>query len=146
MRRMSYQDLPEGWSTQPLTDPRLVADVLDLCVSPRARHDGALCLLLCDAGDRLRTPVVVDQVPATASGAERARTLTRLLTELADIDADVSLLAAIARRGGLSVRPDDHTWAEAIASAAADCRIRLLGVHIITPDGSRPIPRGSRAA
>jgi hypothetical protein len=29
---MTFQDLPHDLSLHPLTDPRLVADVLDLCV------------------------------------------------------------------------------------------------------------------
>ena len=34
---MSFEDLADDWKQQPLTDPRLVADVLDLCVSDADR-------------------------------------------------------------------------------------------------------------
>ena len=135
---MAFTDLPQDWGDRPLTDPRLVADVLDLVVSERARRDGALCLLVCDGTDRLRVPVVVDQLPATAPPSTGASALTRLFDELVDLDPDLSVLAALARDGGLSVTAADRAWAASIASAATG-RVRLLGVHVVTLDGSRPV-------
>jgi hypothetical protein len=63
-----------------------------------------------------------------------------LFDMLADLDPAAGVIAALARRGGLSVTPDDARWAEAIARATAG-RVRLLGVHLVTPDGCRPVPR-----
>jgi len=141
---MTFTDLPPDWGERPLTDPRLVADVLDLVVSERSRYDGALCLLVCDETDRLRVPMVVDDVPVTVPPATEQTALTRLVDDLASLDADLSVLVAIARDGGLSVTAADRAWAEAIATAAAG-RVRLLGVHVVTLDGSREVPRRAAA-
>jgi hypothetical protein len=63
-----------------------------------------------------------------------------VLDVIAEVEPDPSLLAAIARPGGLSVTAEDLCWAEALAVAALG-RVRLLGVHVVTVDGSRPVPR-----
>jgi hypothetical protein len=137
---MAFDDLPPDWEHRPLTDPRLVADVLDLLVSHRARHDGALVLLLCDGEDRLVQPVEIGETRTAGEALQRARGLRSLFTLLADEVPDAGILVAVARRGGLSVTADDTCWAEAVADAAAG-QVRLLGVHLVTRDGSRPIPR-----
>jgi hypothetical protein len=49
---MTFDDLPDDWSDRPLTDPALVADVLDL-VSSRATVSKALSASCCAT----RTPV-----------------------------------------------------------------------------------------
>jgi hypothetical protein len=50
---MTFDDLPDDWSDRPLTDPALVADVLDLVVFARDRQQGAVSFLLCDEDARL---------------------------------------------------------------------------------------------
>lgn len=135
---MAFTDLPSDWGDRPLTDPRLVADVLDLVVSERSRRDGALCLLVCDGTDRLRVPIVVDDMPVGAPPSGEDPVLVRLFDDLASIGDDLSVLVAIGRDGGLSVTAHDRAWAQAVASAAAG-RLRVLGVHVVTLDGSRPV-------
>jgi hypothetical protein len=137
---MSFDDLPDDWPSRPLTAPVLVADVLDLVVSPLSRSRGALYLLLCDDADRLLVPVAIDEVESEASSFQRVDLVARVLDMAAQTAPVGSLLAAVARPGGLSATADDESWAEAI-TVAADGRTRLLGVHVITPDGSRPVPR-----
>jgi len=137
---MSFDDLPPDWPDRPLTEPALVADVLDLIVSHRARHVGALVLLLCDGSDRLVQPVEITEPHVAGDVHEFAAGLRSLFDMLADLDPAAGVIAALARRGGLSVTPDDARWAEAIARATAG-RVRLLGVHLVTPDGCRPVPR-----
>jgi hypothetical protein len=137
---MSFDDLPSDWPDRPLTDPRLVADVLDLCVSLRARYDGSIVLLACDAADRLRQPFEIGCVSTAGGIDERIDGFGAVFSLIADAETDGSVLAAIARPGGLSVTSDDICWADAIDAAACG-RLRLLGVHVVTPDGSRPVPR-----
>ncbi len=143
---MAFTDLPDGWNLLPITHPALLNDVLDLLVSPRARRDGALCLMLCDGGERLLSPVEVSPLSdAPRSTPERADTLRQLFVVVAEGHHDLTLLAAIGRPGGLSVTDDDLGWAEAV-SRASDGVLRLLGVHLVTADGSRPVPATPRAA
>jgi hypothetical protein len=139
---MTFDDLPDGWDLLPLTEPRLVADVLDLFVSIEARERGCLALLLCDDADRLQAPVLIDELDDASPPAERVALLRTLLAHVASADLAAALLAGIARPGGLSVTRADETWAAAVADAARG-QLRLLGVHVVTPDGSRPVPRAA---
>lgn len=143
---MAWTDLPDGWNLLPLTHPALLNDVLDLVVGDLARGDGGLSLMLCDDGERLVAPLEIaplSDVPEEAS--ERAATLRPLLEGMAARFDDVTLLAAIGRPGGLSVTDDDVSWAEAVSRACSGV-VRLLGVHLVTADGCRPIPWSPRAA
>ncbi|MGF1661261.1 MAG: hypothetical protein ACFCVG_02105 [Kineosporiaceae bacterium] len=49
------------------------------------------------------------------------------------------MLVAVARRSGRSIRPEGRAWLRAAVRACADGP-RLLGVHVITPEGSREVP------
>jgi hypothetical protein len=139
---MTFQDLPHDLSLHPLTDPRLVADVLDLCVPLRDRQAGALCVLICDERDCLAQPVVIGEI-----GRPRADERLELLGNVVQMARGVmpggALLLAIARADGLSLTADDELWATTAAVAADD--YRLLGVHVVTMHGSREIPYPSAA-
>jgi hypothetical protein len=141
---MTFDDLPDGWELLPLTDTRLVADVLDLFVSMQARERGCLALLLCDGAARLRAPVLVDGPDDAAPHAQRVDLLRRLLSGIASVDPEAGVVVGIGRAGGLSVTRGDEEWAEAVADAARG-HLRLLGVHVVTPAGSRPVPRAAAA-
>jgi hypothetical protein len=137
---MTFLDLPDDWPDHPVTHPSRVGDVLDLVVPEAARPSGALAFLVLDEEDRLVMPVVIDET-GTAPEHERSDMLRPLLTTLGQCaGAGGSLLAGIARPGGLSVTHDDATWAEAIATAAKGV-IRVAGIHVLAADGCRPVPR-----
>lgn len=142
---MSFDDLPDDWPARPLTGPALVADVLDLLVSPVARRRAALCLLLCDDADRLLVPIAIDELESEQTPRQRADLVATVLDLSARTAPAGALLAAVVRPGGLSASDDDQSWAEAVATAAGG-RTRLLGVHLVTPDGSRPLPRVASGA
>jgi hypothetical protein len=55
------------------------------------------------------------------------------------------VLIALVRVGDLSATDDDIGWADAARQACAG-RIRMLGVHLVTPDGSRGVPAIPRVA
>lgn len=133
---MAFTDLPDDPRDLPLSDPAYTADFLDLVVSERDRHRGGLALLLCDDEDRLLAPVVVGELPDDLSDAEREQTVATVCSAM---DGRGSVLVAVARRTGLSVRTGDHAWARAAARACAEGP-RLLGVHVITVEGSREVP------
>jgi hypothetical protein len=139
--RMSFTDLPEDWPTRPLTDPVLVADVLDLLVSDADRASGALLFALCDRDARLLQPCVL---PDGSGGepAQRERAVSVFVDLLADLDPDGSLLVAVARPKGLSATAADLDRRAAVERACAG-KVALLGVHIVTREGSRPLPRAA---
>jgi hypothetical protein len=140
---MSFDDLPEGWKERPLTEPRLVADVLDLMVSDADRCAGALAVLLCDEQGRLLQPGIISDLDYDASEAERSALLASFVTNL--VPWFDSVLFALARADGLSITADDERWARAVQYACSG-EMRLLGFHLITRDGSRLVPGTVAAA
>jgi hypothetical protein len=148
---MAFTDLPDDWGSRPITDPTLTADVLDLLVSEQCRHRGGLVLLFCDASDRLVAPIEVTPLPSPSPEAvERSTRLGDLVSSVVAHPASARLagagvLVALARPGLLSVSPDDACWADAVALATRN-RVRLLGIHLVTQEGSRPVPSSRLAA
>lgn len=139
---MSFEDLPDDWPDRPLTEPRLVADVLDLVVKKSDRCAGALALLLCDPQGRLMQPVVIDRLPPRPHEAQCCHIMSTIVSAMA---GQGSLVVAIARREGLSITAGDRIWARA-AEQVCGAGVRLLGVHLLTMNGSRAVPVPSRAA
>jgi hypothetical protein len=133
---MGFDDLPDDWDDRPLTDPRLVADVLDLLVPDKDRCAGALVLLVCDRNARLVQPVAVTDVDEVASEGERQRAVEVIIGMM---DGPGSLHIALARRDGLSLTEADRAWRRA-AQRACGAGVRLLGVHGVTVAGSREGP------
>jgi hypothetical protein len=133
---MTFDDLPDDWSDRPLTDPALVADVLDLVVLARDRQQGAVSFLLCDEDARLVQPVTITDIPATAAVDDRRRCLR---TVVGAMSGRGGLLVAVAREDGLSVCASDEAWRDAAVAECSD-GVRLLGVHVVTQAGSREVP------
>jgi hypothetical protein len=140
---MSFDDLPDGWKERPLTDPQLVADVLDLIVSEADRRAGGLAVLLCDEQARLMQPGIISELDHDSPEAERAQLLGLFVSSLAGLFD--SVLFALARADGLSITGDDESWARA-AQHACRGEMRLLGFHLVTLDGSRLVPGTVTAA
>lgn len=136
---MSFEDLPPEWPERPLTNPALVADVLDLIVTDRSRDEGAIHILLCDEQGRLVLPIAVDEPDAEASLDDRVGVISTFLRAAEREREPGAVLVAIARRGGLSATADDILWAEAALATLGGWR--LLGVHVVTRAGSRPLPK-----
>jgi hypothetical protein len=134
---MSFDDLPDRWQERPLTDQRLVADVLDLLVPDADRRAGALAVLLCDERGRLLQPGIISDLDHESSEGERGLMLGCFVATMAEwFD---SILFALARADGLSITPDDESWARAVQYACSG-EVRLLGFHLVTRDGSRLVP------
>lgn len=143
---MGFQDLPDDWPDQPLTDPQLLADVLDLVVMERDRRAGGLAVLICDGHRRLAVPVMISEPDDLASDEDRRNGLEAIAMAVRSFDLGddggtgrPGIHLAIARRDGLSVTGSDRAWQRAAAVVCAD-DIDLLGVHIVTSDGSRTLP------
>jgi hypothetical protein len=140
---MGFEDLPDDWPDRPLTDPQLLSDVLDLTVSNRDRVAGAIGVLVCDSDQRLLVPAVIGELDQMAPDAGRLEGLRNFVSAVVDgIGADAGALGlhfSIARRYGLSITPDDVRWRDAAIAACAS-RATLLGVHLVTVEGSRLVP------
>ncbi len=140
---MSFDDLPENWPTLPLTDADHIANVLDLFVDARARHAGALLILICDDKRRPVQPVVIDDVDASAL-SESLQPLRHLASSIAHAASGACVMCAVARPGSLRVSANDQRWRRRLEEAFAGS-VEVLGVHLVTTEGSRPIMDRSAA-
>jgi hypothetical protein len=140
---MTFKDLPRDIALRPLDNPRLIADVLDLCIPFPDREAGAIGVLLCDGEDRLAQPMVIAEI-GHPSAEERLLFLHNIFEVARQLFPYGSVLLGVAREDGLSLTPDDELWARSAVSASDGYRI--LGVHVVTMHGSREIPRAAAAA
>jgi hypothetical protein len=143
---MSFQDLPDDLSSRPLTDPRFVADVLDLCVTEASRTAGGLYLLLCDTDDRLVQPVAIDDVPPDCGVQDCERLLGTFAGMLAELREGYALMVAIARPGDPQPTPADLRWLSVAQRVCRRTAVRLVGVHVVTPTGQHKLTADLSAA
>jgi len=136
---MTFQDLPKNIAQRPLTNEKLVADLLDLLIGDRDRHDGCLLIVVCDNELRLVQPIVITEMPDRPDLQVIESAVAIVAASMAESEPDGALLVALGRRAGLSISTDDHAWVQAIERGCQG-RVRLLGVHVVTSEGSRPVP------
>ncbi|QNN48541.1 hypothetical protein H9L10_09420 [Phycicoccus endophyticus] len=133
---MTFEDLPDTWAAQPLEDPGLAADVVDLLVGHADRLDGCLCLLLLDHDLRLVQPLMVAEV-----GPERDPWGARegLLAVLAPLDIG-GVLGARGRDGSVLLTDTDRQWHEMLLDVCRHAEVPLLGAYLATPGTVRAFP------
>lgn len=82
--------------------------------------------------------------------SERPLTDPALVTDVLDLVGAIgrrgSVLVAVARPAGLTVRPSDLAWRSAVEQVCRDEGVRLLGVHLVTIHGSREVVPDAAAA
>lgn len=78
-RGMTFEDLLPTWPDQPLTDPTVTADVVDLMVGVGDRRRGVLAVLLCDPDGHYLAAVTINlppnSLPTTSYSSGSATTL-----------------------------------------------------------------------
>jgi hypothetical protein len=134
---MSFEDLPADWPATPLTDAAHITDVLDLFVSMQARFDGALFILVCDDQRRPVQPIQIDDVRGGPPSDMRG-VMLQMADTIAEAQPEATVLCAIARRGVPMVRRSDLAWRDCLMSAFGE-HLPVIGVHVVTPEGSRLI-------
>lgn len=134
---MNFENLPADWPTIPLTDPDHIADVLDIFVSRSDRMVGSLLILICDDQHRPVQPMVINDIDAGRPGADHVP-LGQIAQHITDLKPDATVLCAIARTGHARATKTDRRWARALERAFAG-HLELIGVHVITLDGTSPI-------
>jgi hypothetical protein len=142
---MGFEQLPADWPQRPLTDAGLTANVLDLVVSFADRRSGGLSILVCDDQARLVQPTLMTEPADSIPMAERPGIIDFWVDLAEQLEPRGGLLISIVRASGLSITDDDRAWCDVAARSCAG-RITLLGLHIVTLEGSRPVPIRSEAA
>lgn len=134
---MNFENLPADWPTIPLTDPSHIADVLDIFVGIQDRMTGSLLILICDEQRLPVQPVMINDIYAGSPNFDH-RPFADIADGVADVRPGATILCAIARRGPTHVTANDRRWARMLERAFAD-RLELIGVHLVTLDGTVPI-------
>jgi hypothetical protein len=139
---MSFEDLPPDWARRPVTDPDITADLLDLVVGDRDRHEGAIGLLLCGPGGRLLQPVVVSAPRDQVLEDDHRRVFDVMADAFGDPldDARPGILVALARPDYRHAAREDDRWRDAAVASCEEHGIDLLGIWVVTPDVIRPLP------
>lgn len=135
---MSFVDLPKDWSRHPIEEARC-ADVVDLFVGERDRAHGCLAFLVLDGEGRMRSPMIVGDVPADA---DPDRVLS-FLGHLADtLRASRGSVIFVRGRAGEPFLTDaDRRWHElALAGLADDDMPLLRAAYLATPGVVRAFP------
>jgi Family of unknown function (DUF5701) len=135
---MNFENLPKNWHEEPVDRPDRMADVLDLLVNERARESGSLLVLICDGNGRLMAPCMIEELPPDLDAEQCQQTLSGFFDAIRATEEAASVLLAVARPDGLSVTDADRQWREVALQLCGD-DVRLLGVHLVTLHGTRPV-------
>jgi hypothetical protein len=130
---MTFEDLPNTWRDQPLSDPSIAVDVVDLLVTQANRHDGAFYILICDDQDRLRVPVAIDEIDPDQP--EDCAPLLRPFLEAMQAGPGGGVLLALGRPGSSEVTEVDREWARVAVRACEQAGGRFLGLYVAGPGG-----------
>jgi hypothetical protein len=136
---MSFENLSATWADQPLTDPSLAADAVDLMVSLGDRRRGTLTVLICDPNDRYRATVVIELPPECLRSSEPTptqlcETAMQPIIPAVHTAPGTALIIAFGRPGP-SYLPDlDTQWATAAHTICQAAGVRLLGFYVASKD------------
>ncbi|MBA2696251.1 MAG: hypothetical protein ACR2FV_16285 [Ornithinimicrobium sp.] len=139
---MSFEDLPADWPRHPLTDPDLVHDVLDLCVSNADRATGGLAVLILRDDLTLAQPVFVTGPLPRLDRREMVRTL---LTSCTRDGRDTAFVIGIAHEPG-ALSDEDRGLHQVLIEVCAEHGLRLVSTHLVTGYGIHALPAVIRAA
>jgi hypothetical protein len=135
---MSFENLTPAWTDQPLTNPGVAADVVDLVVNLGDRQRGAFAAVLCDPDDHYRATVVIDLPPEfehhTLDTAQVCQTALRPVITAVQTAPGTGLILALGRPGPAHWPELDTEWARAATHICAAADLRLLGFYIASRD------------
>jgi hypothetical protein len=104
----------------------------------RSRH--SVWFIVCD---RSPTDYVVhlpvDEIPPNATDEECRFIAGFFADTVAQLDVQTGMAVVLTRPGGPVVAEADRRWYRAIRDSCAEHDLRLLGVHLLTPGGSREL-------
>ena len=125
-------------NTVVLDTPEAIERHLGVAIEPAGFDDPAVRFVLCDGANQVLAHCHVRALPADLSAADCARALSVFVGVLAD-GGDGALLLALLRPGPPSLCPADGLWFRTAHEVCAEHRVRLLGVHVVTPHGQREV-------
>lgn len=137
---MSFENLPPTWTEQPLTDPALATDVVDLLVGLGERQRGTFTVIMCDSEDRYIAAVAIDlpsefqHLRPSLQPSDLCSTALGAVLPAVRTAPGTALLLALGRPGP-DFWPDiDAEWAEAATHICQAAEVRLLGFYVASAD------------
>ena len=130
---------PPMTETPVLDSPEAIREHLELALDPAERNQRGVRFVLCDANNRVMVHCPVDDVPAEVDAEDCAQFIGVFAAALADGDKGGGILVALTRPGTAAITDVDRTWFRVTHQVCAQKRVRVLGVHLLTPAEHREI-------
>lgn len=135
---MSFDDLPDDWEYDWLTDPTITANVVDLFAQERDRRANTLLLLLFDRLGRLAQPVAISDMRWACSDEERERAFDWLRhfhsPSFEEEDEITGAVVAFCHRQP-RVRASDLRWAATAHRQFEAMFLELMGCYVAHSKG-----------
>jgi hypothetical protein len=122
-----------------LRDPQVIRDHLEFVIDRIERQRWAVWFVLCDERDRVLVHCPLEEVPADCDLEDCVRAVwmfANMVRHLADSGA---MLVVVTRPGAAEVCAQDRQWFRVAHEQCRRLGVRLLGVHLLTPDEHRVI-------
>ncbi len=133
---MSFEDLPPDWPCHPLTDPDLVDDVLDLCVSNADRATGGLAVLTLRDDLTLAQPMFVK---GPLPRLDRRVMLSTVLGTCSREGQHTAFVIGIAHEHS-ALSDDDRRLHQEVIEACGEQGLTLVSTHLVTGHGIQALP------
>jgi hypothetical protein len=122
-----------------LDQPATIQRHLDRIVGPLDRRSWSAWFILCDVDNRVLVHYPVTDVPAEPAAEDCAHTVGVFADVFSALKFDAGMLVVVTRPGTAGIRASDRQWFRAAHEVCARSGVRLVGVHLMTPDAQREI-------
>ena len=131
--------MPHMTETPVLDTPEAIREHLEIALDPSDRGQRGVRFVLCDADNRVMVHCPVDDVPADVDAEDCAHFVSVFASALAEGDEGGGILVALTRPGAGTITEVDRTWFRVTHEVCAENKVRVLGVHLLTPREHREI-------
>lgn len=122
-----------------LDTPEAIREHLEIALDPADRCQRGVRFVLCDSENRVLVHCPVDHLPETVGPTECDHFVSVFASALAEGDRRGGMLVALTRPGTELVTSADRRWFRAVHRICAENGVRVLGVHLLTPQQHREI-------
>lgn len=124
----------------PLLDsPKAIWDNLEVLIDRDERTLRTLWIFVCDDENRALLVSPISDMPAESSFEECKHVVSLFAEVLARAGEGGALLVVITRPSPSSATDTDRYWYRAVHDICREHSVRVLGVHLMTPDTHRAI-------
>jgi hypothetical protein len=125
--------------TPVLDTPEAIHEHLEIALDPDDRATRGVRFVLCDADNRVMVHCPVDDVPLDVDVEDCKQFVSVFASALAEGDEGGAILVALTRPGTSTITEEERSWFRATHEICAENRVRVLGVHLLTPREHREI-------